>query len=62
MVVPGLSQEDKEEMKSGGIESLSSLSLSCQKGLKVLFYGMVAELMAYSSSQILFSSIENILG
>lgn len=37
MVVPGLSEQDKEEIKPGRIESPSPLFLSCQKGLKVQF-------------------------
>lgn len=61
MVVPGLSQQDKEEIKPGGIESPPPLFLSCRKGLSAV-YRVLAELMAYSSSQILFSSIANILG
>lgn len=61
MVVPGLSQQDKEEIKPGGIESPPPLFLSCRKGLSAV-YRVVAELMAYSSSQYFFSSIANILG
>lgn len=61
MVVPGLSQQDKEEIKPGGTESPPPLFLSCRKGLSAV-YRVLAELMAYSSSQILFSSIATFWG